>query len=75
MKFQFSTSLENVTVPGADVAVGKVDISVSMEMEDEAYTGIIELVYSRMAEMFGGNVSIKPSGEEEPVLNGSSPFM
>lgn len=74
MKFQFNTTLENISVPGADVTVGKVDVSISMEMEDESYKEIIELVYEQMAAMFGGNVSMKPSDDEEPVLNGSSPL-
>jgi hypothetical protein len=67
MKFNFSTSLTDVKVPGAEIEVGKVDISVSMEMSDEAYTGIIELVYEQLNQMFGGSVSIKPSDDESPL--------
>ena len=66
MKFQFSTSLENVTVPAAEVTIGKIDVSISMEMADESYTGLVEMVYSQMAAMFGGSVSIKPSDDESP---------
>jgi hypothetical protein len=63
MKFQFNTTLENVSIPGADAQIGKVDVSVSMEMEDSAYTGIVELVYEQLNQMFSGSVSIKPSDE------------
>ena len=74
MKFQFKATLENVDVPGAEIKVGKVDISISMEMADEAYSGLVEMVYEQMATMVGGSVSIKPDDAEEPVLTGSSPF-
>jgi hypothetical protein len=67
MKFQFSTSLTGIVVPGAEVKIDKVDISISMEMEDEAYAGLVEMVYSQMAEMFGAGVSIKPSDDESPL--------
>ena len=73
MKFNFSTSLTDVTIPGAAVTVGKVDVSISMEMADESYVGIVELVYEQLNQMFGVPSS-KPADDEEPVLNGSSPF-
>lgn len=65
MKFQFSTSLENVTIPAAEVTIGKIDVSISMEMSDEAYSGLVEMVYSQMAEMFGVP-STKSSDDESP---------
>ena len=64
MKFQFSTSLENVTVPAAEVTIGKIDISVSMEMEDGAYNSLVEMMYEQLNGLFGG--SIKPSDDESP---------
>ena len=66
MKFNFSTSLTGIVVPGAEVKIDKVDISISMEMADEAYVGVVEMVYEQMAAVFGGSVSIKPSEDETP---------
>ena len=73
MKFQFNTSLTNVKVPGAEIEVGKVDVSISMEMEDEAYNSLVEMMYEQLSSMFGVP-SAKSSEDEEPILNGSSPF-
>jgi hypothetical protein len=64
MKFQFNTTLENVSIPGADAQIGKIDVSISMEMEDSAYTGIVELVYDQLNTMFG-MPSSKPSDDEQ----------
>lgn len=63
MKFEFNTTLENVTVPGAEVKIGKIDVSISMEMADESYNGLVEMVYGRMAEMFG----LPSTKTEEPT--------
>ncbi len=70
MKFQFSTSLTNVQVPGATVSIDKIDVSVSMEMEDEAYNGLIEMVYNRMAAMFGVPSTEKPEPEAPEASEG-----
>ena len=66
MKFNFSTSLENVTVPAAEIKIGKIDISISMEMEDEAYNSLVEMMYEQLNGLFGGSVSIKPAESEVP---------
>jgi hypothetical protein len=72
MNFKFDVSLNDVVVPGAEIKVGRVDISVSMEMEDAVYAGLVEMMYEQLSSVFG-MTSIKPD-DEEPVLNGSSPF-
>jgi len=73
MKFNFSTSLTGIVILGAEVKIDKVDISVSMEMADEACVGVVELVYEQLNGLFG-MASIKSDESEEPVLNGSSPL-
>ena len=65
MKFEFNTSLENVSVPAANVVVGKIDIFVSMEMEDGAYNSLVEMMYEQLNGLFG-MTSIKPPDDESP---------
>jgi hypothetical protein len=70
MRFQFNTALTNVQVPGAVVSIDKIDISVSMEMDDQAYNGLVEMVYNQMATLFGVPSMEKPEKPTPEVSEG-----